>query len=235
MKEALILAGGLGTRLKSEVPNNPKCMASVCDRPFIDYVVAYLHSFGVTRFIFALGYMSEVLIDHISTKYSHLDCDYVVESEPLGTGGAIKLAMSKSITPHPMVLNGDSLFEVDIAAMMNFYLSNDSMITCALKPMLDFSRYGTVQLKQNGRIAAFEEKTYCETGLINGGVYIIDRNKWTTGFDYPQKFSFEKSVLEVLSTQGRITGFVDDGYFIDIGIPEDYQRAQLEFKSKLSI
>ncbi len=225
INEAIILAGGLGTRLRNAVPELPKCMAPVNGKPFIWHVVDHLQKQGITNFLFALGYKSEAFDAFLSS----VDINYKIsiEDEPLGTGGAIKLALSQSSATDVIVTNGDTLFKVDVDLLSKTHHQKNSDCTLSLKPMKDFSRYGVVELDSTQRVISFKEKTYYETGLINGGFYAINRESFLNEL-LPEKFSFETDYLEKFYTARKIFGSVQDQYFIDIGIPEDYQRAQTE-------
>jgi len=227
IKEAIILAGGLGTRLRSAVPDLPKCMAPVAGKPFLYYVIEYCLSQKVERFILSLGYKHEVIEEYISTAYPHLEVEFSIEEKPLGTGGAIKLACSKANEKTVLVLNGDTLFKVDVSKMASFHHMCGAHCTLALKPMKNFERYGLVQLNKDYSLLAFGEKQYYEEGLINGGIYALHAQKFLEE-DLPEVFSFETDYLEKSIGQKRIYGVIQDAYFIDIGIPEDYERAQVE-------
>ena len=227
IKTAIILAGGLGTRLRSVVADLPKCMAPVAGKPFLHFVIEYLLSQGVDTFIFSLGYKSEMIIDYVNEQYPALNKQYSIEEEPLGTGGAIKLACSLVKAEDTLVLNGDTIFKVDINILSSFHLKSGSDCTLSLKPMQDFDRYGVVELNDDSSISSFKEKQYYNSGLINGGVYALN----VKGFlqeDLPVKFSFEKDYLEAFADKKKFHGIVQYQYFVDIGIPEDYERAQME-------
>jgi len=228
MYEVIILAGGLGTRLRSAVPNLPKCMAPVNGKPFIGYVIEYFKNQGVTKFIFSLGYMHEVLTEYISTTYPTLSFQFVIEEEPLGTGGAIKFACTKATEKQVFVTNGDTLFTVDISQIFKQHLESSAVCTLALKPMFNFERYGVVEIDSNERITSFKEKKHYETGLINGGLYLLDVSKFLEQ-TFPDKFSFEKEFLESTYQEQLMNGVVQNTYFIDIGIPEDYKKVQIDF------
>ena len=218
--EAIVLAGGLGTRLRSVVSDLPKCMAPVSGEPFLSYVLEWLGRYGVSRVILSVGYLKEAVMDWVSAREYPFEVSFAVEEEPLGTGGAIRFALSKCRERKVIVVNGDTFFPVDLDA-----IPFDSRITVALKPMKDFDRYGAVTITPNGTVAAFHEKEPVKEGLINGGVYALN------GLDlssFPEKFSFEKDVLEPMSAKGKVGGWVSDRYFLDIGVPEDYARAQTE-------
>jgi D-glycero-alpha-D-manno-heptose 1-phosphate guanylyltransferase len=225
--EAIILAGGLGTRLRSSVPDLPKCMAPVNGRPFIAYVIDFLQQQGITKFILSLGYKSEAIVDFIDDQYPMLNVQYSIEEYPLGTGGAIKLACRKATEKDLIACNGDTLFKIDITKLLGFHLMSGANCTLSLKPMKNFDRYGVVELNNDYSIRRFKEKQRYEQGLINGGVYALKIGKFLNE-DLPEKFSFEKDYLEALYIKRRMYGVIQDKYFIDIGIPEDYERAQSE-------
>lgn len=228
--EVIILAGGLGTRLRSVVKEVPKCMAPVAGKPFLWYLLKYLTRYDVHRVVLSVGYLREVIfkwIEEVKEEFP-FEFDYAIEEEPLGTGGGIKLALEKVKDERAFVLNGDTFFDVDLMQLYDAHVIGKRAITLALKPMRKFNRYGTVNMeKATGTILSFSEKKYCEEGLINGGVYVISK-------DAPifeglgEIFSFETAVLEPLCARRQLLGVVQNGYFIDIGIPEDYQRAQVE-------
>lgn len=228
--EVIILAGGLGTRLRSVVSEVPKCMAPVAGKPFLWYLLKYLTRYDVSRVILSVGYLREVIfrwIDEVGDEFP-FSFDYAVEEEPLGTGGGIKLALSKALTQDVVILNGDTFFDVDLMQLYDAHVIGKKAITLALKPMRRFERYGTVNMEPiTGTILSFSEKKYCEEGLINGGVYVIRKN--SPIFEgLGVKFSFETAVLEPQCARHQLLGVVQNGYFIDIGVPEDYQRAQEE-------
>lgn len=227
MKEAIILAGGLGTRLRDAVPDLPKCMAPVAGRPFLFYVINYLRSQGIEKFIFSLGYKYEVIEDYLHAHFGTLTYQTVIEEEPLGTGGAIQLALTKATEKNVVVTNGDTLFNVNIQEAAHFHLHQQAACTLVLKPMQHFDRYGVVELGKDNLVSKFNEKQYYTEGTINGGLYILNVASFLEE-EFPDKFSFEKNYLESLYTQRRMYGQVQDAYFIDIGIPEDFQRAQTE-------
>jgi len=227
IKEAIILAGGLGTRLRSAVPDLPKCMAPVNGRPFLAYVIDYLQQQGVEKFILSLGYKHEIITAFIKKQYPKLDVEYSIEAEPLGTGGAIRYACLKTSESNVIATNGDTLFKIDTAKLYGFHAMCGANCTLSLKPMKNFDRYGVVELNKDYSIKSFKEKQQYEEGLINGGLYILNTKKFLAEY-LPLKFSFEKDYLEALYTQRRMYGVVQDEFFIDIGIPEDYERAQRE-------
>ncbi len=227
INQAIILAGGLGTRLRSVVSELPKCMAPVAGKPFLHYVLAHLQQQGVTDFIFSVGYKSEAIIEYLNTQYSMFNVQYSIEEYPLGTGGAIKLAAVKATEKNLLIVNGDTLFSVNVDKLSSLHEQHNADCTLSLKPMKEFNRYGVVELNNDLSIASFKEKQFYESGLINGGVYALQLASFLNE-DLPEVFSFEKDYLEKLYNKRKMYGAVQDEYFIDIGIPEDYERAQKE-------
>jgi len=227
VNEAIILAGGLGTRLKEAVPDLPKCMAPVAGQPFLSYVIRYLLSQGIEKFIFSLGYKHSIIEDFLNTQFPTLYFQLSIEEEPLGTGGAIQLACKKARAESVLVVNGDTLFKIKADELEIFHWQHSADCTLALKPMHNFDRYGVVEINDDHSIKNFKEKQFYERGYINGGVYILNVKSFLHK-DLPEKFSFEKDYLEAFYTNGKIYGLIQNEYFIDIGIPEDYSRAQKE-------
>jgi D-glycero-alpha-D-manno-heptose 1-phosphate guanylyltransferase len=223
MMEAIILAGGLGTRLRSVVNDRPKVLAPINDKVFIDYLINKLLKFGITRIIFSIGYLSEYVINYVSLEYPNIDKSFVVEANPLGTGGALKKALGEARGGHILVLNGDTFFDVNLNHLFAFHNEKKSECTLALKHMKNFERYGSVELTHDGNIIGFKEKIYKGEGFINGGVLIINK----TIFDpyiVPDEFSFENDFLIENLSRISLYGYISDSYFIDIGIPDDYQK-----------
>ena len=228
--EVIILAGGLGTRLRSVVNEVPKCMAPVAGKPFLWYLLKYLTRYDVSKVILSVGYLRGVIFDWVEEVKDDFPFhyDYAIEEEPLGTGGGIRIALNKATTSDVVVLNGDTYFDVNLEELMKNHRLYSSAVTLALKPMCDFDRYGRVVINNmDKRIVEFKEKEYCKEGLINGGIYVI--NRLEPIFEgLPKRFSFETAVFESQCKLGKLFGVVQDGYFIDIGIPEDYKKAQEE-------
>lgn len=231
MKECIILAGGLGTRLQSVVNDVPKCMAEVAGKPFLSYLFDYAAEQQFEHLILSLGYKSEIVLQWLETQSPPFHVSYVIENYPLGTGGAIKLAFSKVIGLKAFVFNGDTFFDVDTTSFLNFHKKSNAIISLALKQTTDFDRYGSVNLSDNGRVISFNEKKYCKQGVINGGVYIINKDLFST-LNLSEKFSFEKDVMEAHIHDIPFYGCVQDGYFIDIGIPSDFAKANLDFRER---
>jgi D-glycero-alpha-D-manno-heptose 1-phosphate guanylyltransferase len=227
IKECIVLAGGLGTRLREAVPDLPKCMAPVNGRPFLFYVINYLRSQGIEKFIFSLGYKHEIIEEYLHTHFSTLSFQCVLEEEPLGTGGAIQLACTKATESNIIVVNGDTLFKGNLQDASLFHSNKDAECTLLLKPMANFDRYGVVQTNKSNLVESFKEKQVYTTGNINAGVYLLNIDNFLAK-ELPEKFSFEKDYLEKFYLQNLIYALVQDTYFIDIGIPEDYNRVQTE-------
>lgn len=228
ISEAIVLAGGMGTRLRSLVSDLPKPMAPVAGHPFLRYVLDYLHAQHIKRVVLSVGYKWESIQAHFGDEYQGMELAYAVEETPLGTGGGIRLACEQVRGQHCFVVNGDTWFGVALDELAALHLEKDSILTLALKPMRDFDRYGTVELDEQARIRAFEEKQPRESGLINGGIYLLDKRLWEAT-ECTGRFSFEQDIME--QEVGRLAyhGYKSEAYFIDIGIPEDYQKAQVHF------
>ncbi len=233
--DAIILAGGLGTRLRSVVSEVPKCMAPVAGKPFLWYLLRYLKRYPeIDRVVLSVGYLREVIFDWIGTvaKEFPFKIVYAVEEVPLGTGGGIRLALSQCQSDDVLVLNGDTMFDVDFPQFLARHRQcPTAAVTLALKHLQQFDRYGRVSLSADGVITGFHEKQFFADGLINGGVYLIRRSRLDLSA-LPARFSFEKEVFEPHVLAADLFGYVADGFFIDIGIPSDYQRAQFEFLSR---
>ena len=225
IKEAIVLAGGKGTRLQSVVSDVPKPMAAVNGKPFLAYLLEDLSSQGLESVILAVGYKREVIMDYFGDNYQGMEVRYSVEEEALGTGGAIRLACKLCEHERVAAINGDTFFRVDLQKLSEFHSTHQAKLSIALKSMMDFDRYGTVILDENGRIIGFEEKSYKVQGLINGGIYVFDK-RILTDTDFPEKFSFEKEILESRYQEWPFYGLSFDTYFIDIGIPKDYEQSQ---------
>lgn len=225
--EAVILAGGFGTRLQKVVHDVPKPMASVAGKPFLSYLLDQLDRQGCTHAVLAVGYKREVIQNYFGSGYKRISLSYSVEDKPLLTGGALKKALQMVTEDAALVLNGDTFFGVDFSKMMDFHYRTPSDATLAVKELHDFSRYGTVHFDDDYRINKFVEKKACPKGFINGGVYVLNRNLFG---DIPQdKFMMEKDFLEKYVASKVFSAFPSDSYFIDIGIPEDYEKANKAF------
>jgi D-glycero-alpha-D-manno-heptose 1-phosphate guanylyltransferase len=231
LKEAIILAGGFGTRLQSVVNDVPKPMAPINNIPFLNYVFDYLKFYQIEHVVLSTGYLAEKILDYYKEEFNGIKISYTKEETPLGTGGGIRLAMTKCTTTDVLVLNGDSFFDVDINIHYSNHVLKQANCTLALRKVDNAARYGTIQLGDLNAIDAFKEKDSVEReGLINGGVYILNREIYLSKTEVNSAFSIEKDFYEKRIKELTIFGFEYNGYFIDIGIPEDYKKAQDDFK-----
>lgn len=216
-QEAIVLCGGLGTRLRSVISDVPKPMAPIKNKPFLAFVLEYLKKQNISRVVLAVSYKYEIIQEYFGNSYLGMQILYSIEKEPLGTGGAILEALNLINSDSCYVLNGDTFFDVNLDRLK----LDNSDICVALKPMKNFDRYGSVDIDNNSYISAFNEKRFTSNGLINGGVYLIKKNIFNS-FNLPNKFSFEEFFQEnFLIFNAKATVF--DDYFIDIGIPQDYK------------
>lgn len=225
--EAIILAGGFGTRLSHIVKDVPKPMALVQNKPFLEYILNFLAKQSITQIILATGYKHSIIENYFKHSYKKIKISYSIEDSPLFTGGAIKKAISLCKNDNIFIINGDTFFDVNLRQMFDFHINNNADITIATKLMNNFDRYGSVSLnKNNNKINNFLEKKQTEKGLINGGIYIIKRDIFDLANVYNEKFSFEVDIMEKKVNDLNIYSFESQGFFIDIGIPEDYYKAQ---------
>ncbi|GHU71060.1 D-mannose-1-phosphate guanyltransferase [Bacteroidia bacterium] len=230
--DAIILAGGLGTRLRPVISEVPKCMAPVCGKPFLHFLLTCLSQYKeIDHVALSIGYLKETVMDWIDKSAGNFPFafDFAIEDTPLGTGGGIRLALQQTKSNDVLILNGDTFFNVNIREFYQFHSSHPAAISLALKPMQNFDRYGTVSVDETGIIQSFNEKQFRPSGLINGGVYLINTSLCSLNH-LPEKFSFETEVLQAFVKKRNLYGFVEDSYFIDIGIPEDYAKANDHFK-----
>lgn len=230
LKEAIILAGGFGTRLQSVVNDVPKPMAPINHEPFLNYVFDYLKHYHIEHVVLSTGYLADKITDYYKNQFNGISISYTKEMNPLGTGGGIRLAMEQCTKKDILVLNGDSFFDINLNRYYNQHTSFHSDCSLALRKVNNAARYGTIKLG-NGFIKSFKEKDNIEQpGLINGGVYILNRELYLGKTIANEAFSIEKDFFEKRINELNLLGFEYDGYFIDIGIPEDYKKAQDDFK-----
>lgn len=225
--EAIVLAGGLGTRLRAVVPDLPKPMAPVAGRPFLARVLDRLADAGCRGVVLAVGYRHEAIRAHFGERYRDMALRYSVEETPLGTGGAIRLAAAHVGEFPVFVLNGDTYVEIDYRAMLAAHRQAQAALSVAVCRVPDLARYGALDI-ENGRIAGFLEKGRSGAGLINAGVYLLG-SEVLERIPANEAFSFEQQLLVPRTAELRPLAFATQGRFIDIGIPEDFQRAQQLF------
>ncbi|URZ14865.1 nucleotidyltransferase family protein [Clostridium felsineum] len=220
--QALILVGGLGTRLRSIVKDRPKPMALIEDKPFLEYLIRNLKKNGIKDIILATGYMSEIIEDYFKDgREFGVNIVYSKENVQLGTAGAIKNA-EKYIKDEVFVLNGDTYFDVDFKKLYEFHKNTNSIFTMVLRKIADASRYGAVECDKENKITSFVEKgETSKSDYINGGIYII-KKKILNLIENEKKVSLEKEVIPKVLREEKIYGYGCGNYFIDIGIPEDY-------------
>jgi len=221
--ESIILAGGMGTRLRDVINDLPKPMAPVGSKPFLDYLFMWIKKYPVEKLVLSAGYKAESIVKYFGNSVYGIPVEYVIERKPLGTGGAVKYALHKTSGNDILVLNGDTYFPIDLMKFFSFHVKKKNLFSVALKRMRNFDRYGTVECRRN-TIVKFNEKKFCSDGLINGGIYLINRNIIET-WKHSGAFSLEKDIMEKESGTSLIKGMVFDDPFIDIGVPEDYYKA----------
>lgn len=224
-KEAIVLAGGLGTRLQDVLPDIPKCMAPVKGKPFLCYILDYLDNQQINKVILSVGFRKSQIISYFGNWYNSIFIDYAIEDVPLGTGGAVKLALNHCKQDQIFVVNGDTWFQPDLYEMQKMHLQSKADITVSVKKMPETGRYGRVIVDAQGRITDFREKNSDSgSGLINGGIYLLEKHI----FDRipGSEFSLEKDVFMTSCSGLKIQAFRTDASFLDIGIPEDFEKAQ---------
>ena len=224
--KAVLLVGGLGTRLRSIVPSIPKPLAAVGGKSFLELLVRQLRYQGIRNLVMCTGYLGDKIESEFGDGESWgVRIEYSKESSPLGTAGAVKLARSYLWdAPEFLVMNGDSFIETDFSELIRFHRQHGGLISMAILRVGNAARFGTVKIGDKGRVIGFTEKTGDEApGIVNAGVYVFDR----TVLEYiPEgQTSLERDVFPKLLNRG-VYAIEQHGMFIDIGTPEDYARAQ---------
>lgn len=228
--EAIILAGGMGKRLQSILPDVAKPMALVNGKPFLSYLIDYIRNRGITRIILSVGYKYQDILSFYGERHQDVDLIYSIEDEPLGTGGGILGAMEHVTTDEVLVLNGDTMYRIGLGPFEDFHRSRDSLLSIALRFQGETGRYGQVEMDVQHRITGFIEKGKGGAGgWINGGIYMINAAFYRQNSPC-ERFSLETDFLTGCIHCQRLYGYKTEGYFIDIGTPESYRRAQHEFK-----
>ena len=231
LNTAIILAGGMGTRLKTIISDLPKPMAPIMNVPFLTYQLNYLKHFGIKKVIFSVGYLSEKIIAHYNQSFENINIEYSIEKNPLGTGGGIRMAMSNLNEDLVLILNGDSFFDLNLEQFYNLHLEQKAEFSLALRYVNNSERYGNIEFNSSNQITSFIEKNQLnQSGYINAGVYILSKKLYLQNTQPNINFSIEKDFFEKQLNQLIIKGFEFKDYFIDIGIPEDYLKAQDDFK-----
>ena len=228
MKSAVILAGGLGMRLRSAVNDLPKPMAPINGRPFLEHQIDYWIKQGISHFVLSVGYRHEMIIDHFGNRYKDAELEYVIERIPLGTGGGFLLASEKIGKNDPFVLlNGDTYFPVDLSTLCDFSIAQKADWCFSLLRNPDHDRYMGIETTGEGRVTQLQSLS---SPLINGGVYFIQPSfLQKLSFQADKPVSLENEILPSALKSGLgLFGLEFSAPFIDIGVPADYSRAQDE-------
>ena len=229
-RQAVILVGGEGTRLRPVTSRVPKPVAPVVERPFVAYILDNLARHGVERAIFSTGFLAEAIEAVVGDGAAYgLHVEYAVEEEPLGTAGAIANCEDKLHDGSFYVFNGDVLSDVDLTALATTHIEKGGMGTIFLTPVEDPRRYGLVELREDGSVASFLEKPgeWQGTALINAGVYVLEAEVLEM-IPRGRLFSIERGVFPKLAAAGSLYGYVDHGYWRDIGTPDSYLQAHFD-------
>jgi D-glycero-alpha-D-manno-heptose 1-phosphate guanylyltransferase len=221
--EAIVLAGGFGTRLRAVVADLPKPMAPVAGRPFLEILLASLAGKGITRVVLSVGYMAQTIVERFGHTFGGLEIDYAIEATPLGTGGAVRLALGRCTGEPVLVVNGDTFLDVDLEALRGLWRADRAPVVVA-RAVGDTTRFGRLRV-EGERITAFAEKGVAGPGLINAGCYLVPRDL-LAAFGPDRAFSLETDFLAPCVERSTVRVLVSAGTFIDIGVPEDYARAQ---------
>lgn len=229
---AIILAGGFGTRLRTRVSDLPKPMAPIGDRPFLAYLLDRLNEASYRHVVLCVGYRAEAIESHFDDRYLGLELTYSREEDPLGTGGAILQALDHCHDGCALVLNGDTYLELDYAAFAHFHDRSPGPLSMTVREVADAGRFGAVAI-ENDRVVAFNEKGTVGAGWINAGAYVVQSDIFKR-IPMPRQFSFELDFLMPHCDVIRPKAFRTNGYMIDIGIPEDFDRAQVELPTRVS-
>jgi D-glycero-alpha-D-manno-heptose 1-phosphate guanylyltransferase len=234
----VVLAGGKGTRLKEVVSNVPKPLASIRNRPFLEYLLSYWIKNNAHHFILSVGYKYQQIMDHFGSTFNSIPITYVVEDEPLGTGGALlKVLDENNLKEDFFLVNGDTLFLVDPERMKEIHTSSKANLTLSLRQVENAGRYHRMTLNEAGKLITIEQPNKkAEPGQVNGGVYIVNSRIFREWPDTRSKsISFENDILPIIISNHNVYGISDDGDFIDIGIPEDFYKAQTYLNDDLLI
>jgi D-glycero-alpha-D-manno-heptose 1-phosphate guanylyltransferase len=223
--EAIVLAGGFGTRLQKIVSDLPKPMAPIAGQPFLEILLSMLGRKGFRRIVLSLGYLSEKIVDHFGNNFAGMELINVIEDTPLGTGGAVRKSLQHCISDHVYVFNGDTYLDIEVQGIEALWQKNHLPIIVA-REVEDSTRFGRL-ITENDRVLHFYEKGVSGRGLINAGSYVLPRNILDE-FQLGYKFSLESDFLASAVERQKFNFILSHGKFIDIGIPEDYEYAQSE-------
>ncbi|MCV6636797.1 nucleotidyltransferase family protein [Candidatus Albibeggiatoa sp. nov. NOAA] len=222
--KAIILAGGLGTRLRSTVPDLPKPLAPVQQRPFLAHLLDYWIQQGVDSFVLSVGYKHEMIQETFGEQYQGCPITYAVEKQPLGTGGGILLALQQ-LQDEDVVLamNGDTFFKINLSNYFDFYQTSQAAACIALHHSTNTQRYAGIGLDDQQKITSFQQAS---SSLVNGGVYLFQPKLLLSHYPLNTALSLEQDILPHIIGTSYVTGYMESALFIDIGVPEDYHRAQ---------
>ena len=230
IETAVILAGGLGTRLRSEIPNLPKPMAPIGDKPFLQHQMDFCISQGVRKFYLSVGYMKEKITSYFGVRYKSAEIEYLVETKPLGTGGAILNSLNR-IDQSFFLLNGDTFFDISFEDFFDFHQEKKSLFSMALFRTSNTERYMGIKLDESNTILSCHEKSNNKSIFANGGIYIVNQEIFINFEISEVKTSLEDDILpKIIGKDSRVNGLCFDNFFIDIGLPDDYIRAQTMFQ-----
>lgn len=223
--EAVVLAGGFGTRLREVVKDVPKPMAPVAGRPFLEILLATLARKGITRAVLSLGHLADVVVNHFGNRFQGIDLVYEIERAPLGTGGAVRASLPHCQSDPVFVFNGDTFLDLELDALAAAW-HNNPVPTIVARRVDDTARYGRL-LVEGDQVVGFSEKGVAGPGLINAGCYMLPRDA-LDAFAIGKPFSLEADYFVPTVRKAEVGCFVTQGLFIDIGVPDDYFRAQTE-------
>ena len=223
--EAIILAGGKGTRLKSVLDDRPKPMAIIRGKPFIEWILLMLRRQGIQRAVICTGHLGEIVESYFGdSRDIDMEITFARDPFPLGTGGAVRNALGKTRSKHILVLNGDSYLRVNISSFLKTHLALNARASISLVQVEESSRYGSVKVNKDGKLLAFLEKSQKkQSGLINAGIYLLERNVVKEIPD-GEMVSLEREIFPDLIGKG-LYGVLCDGPFVDIGTPESFNKA----------
>ncbi len=226
--EVIFLAGGKGSRLQPVVSDRPKPMADISGSPFLEYLLAFWKQQGCDHYVLSIGYMEQVIRNHFGDSYQGVPISYISEKQPLGTGGALLKAKMLIDSGNFVLVNGDSYLDFSFASLLEQHIGNQAAFTMALFEAENSNRYGTVILDhQNNIIKLLEKSPDVSHGWINAGIYLINSEMLENYEDENKFISFEQELIpDWLNQHGKLQGYKSNGFFIDIGIPDDYQKAQ---------
>jgi D-glycero-alpha-D-manno-heptose 1-phosphate guanylyltransferase len=229
--EAVILAGGLGTRLRAAVPDLPKPMAMIAGRPFLEILLMSLARKGFRHIVLSLGHMAEKVVSYFGDSFAGMSLAYEIETIPLGTGGALRRALAHASSDHMFVFNGDTFLDLEVSRLETFWQARRLPVIVG-KNVSDTRRYGRLETADQ-RVVGFTAKNMTGPGLINAGCYVLPKDALDM-LETGRPFSLEADFLPSAVKSQHFALFTTDGFFIDIGVPEDYFRAQIQLAGILS-